>query len=342
MTATEDAGDTVSMSGPTPGRDGNRILLSVLGAALAGLFVFAVLRLVVSGVFGVDGNRYTAAALALAPFAVPFGVVLAVLAFLGRQRLIGVASALLTLALAVPLLPRVVVDGGPAADGPGLRVLAFNTYFGEAEARRVVDLVAEHRVDVLVLTELETDMVRALTDAGLPELLPHRISRPGAGGVGSALISRYPLTGADLAGPSTFEQPGARMRVDGVTVEVVAVHPVPPVTDARTWRSELGALPEADPDGAVRVLAGDFNATADHAAFRDLVATGYVDAAEQRGRALVPTWPRDRFGPPVTLDHVLVDTRATVDHYSTHDIPGSDHRAVLAHLRLPTPTAGVP
>ncbi|WP_157577232.1 endonuclease/exonuclease/phosphatase family protein [Saccharomonospora iraqiensis] len=342
MTATEDAGDTVSMSGPTPGRDGNRILLIVLGAALAGLFVFAVLRLVVSGVLGVDGNRYTAAALALTPFAVPFGVVLAVLAFVGRQRLIGVASALLALALVVPLVPRVVVDGGPAADGPGLRVLAFNMYFGEADARRVVDLVAEHRVDVLVLTELETDTVRALTDAGLPELLPHRISRPGAGGVGSALISRYPLTGAELAGPSTFEQPAARMRVDGVAVEVVAVHPVPPVTDARTWRSELGALPEADPDGAVRVLAGDFNATADHAAFRDLVATGYVDAAEQRGRALVPTWPRDRFGPPVTLDHVLVDTRATVDHYSTHDIPGSDHRAVLAHLRLPTPTAGVP
>ena len=38
------------------------------------------------------------------------------------------------------------------------------------------------------------------------------------------------------------------------------------------------------PDGPPRILAGDFNATLDHALLRRLLATGYVDAADRDGR----------------------------------------------------------
>ena len=48
------------------------------------------------------------------------------------------------------------------------------------------------------------------------------------------------------------------------------------------------------------------------------------------------TWP-DRFprwlGPQI--DHVLVTGGVTAETFSVHDIPGSDHRAVLTRLRLP-------
>jgi endonuclease/exonuclease/phosphatase family metal-dependent hydrolase len=38
---------------------------------------------------------------------------------------------------------------------------------------------------------------------------------------------------------------------------------------------------------------------------------------------------------PLTIDHVLVDRRAAVHRVTVHDLPGSDHRAVFADLRLP-------
>ena len=38
------------------------------------------------------------------------------------------------------------------------------------------------------------------------------------------------------------------------------------------------------------ILAGDFNATADHAQFRQLLKLGYRDAATEAGRGLIPTW----------------------------------------------------
>ena len=90
--------------------------------------------------------------------------------------------------------------------------------------------------------------------------------------------------------------------------------------------------PPADPP---RVLAGDFNATADHAQFRRLLRLGHVDAAGRAGNGLAPTWgPAGKLA-LLTLDHVLVDPRCAVLAASVHHLPGSDHRAVYTEIRLP-------
>ena len=85
----------------------------------------------------------------------------------------------------------------------------------------------------------------------------------------------------------------------------------------------------------MRILAGDFNASLDHAVLRGLIGRGYADAADRAGAGLVPTWGYGGTRPPLTIDHVLVDRRCAVTGYSVHDIAGTDHRAVLAEIRLP-------
>ncbi|MCK2220155.1 hypothetical protein MF672_041115 [Actinomadura sp. ATCC 31491] len=105
---------------------------------------------------------------------------------------------------------------------------------------------------------------------------------------------------------------------------------------ADDWDTALGSLPPPTPSGAVRVLAGDFNASLDHRAFRELLERGYVDAAAQAGKGLVPTWPNFRPVPPIiAIDHVLADERVAVNEVEFADVPGTDHRAVFAELRLP-------
>jgi endonuclease/exonuclease/phosphatase family metal-dependent hydrolase len=55
---------------------------------------------------------------------------------------------------------------------------------------------------------------------------------------------------------------------------------------------------------------------------------------------LRPTWPappRRGRALPLTIDHVLVDRRVRVERVTVVRIPHSDHRAVIAVLRLPTP-----
>ncbi|HLM31474.1 MAG TPA: endonuclease/exonuclease/phosphatase family protein [Solirubrobacterales bacterium] len=102
-----------------------------------------------------------------------------------------------------------------------------------------------------------------------------------------------------------------------------------------SWESDIEALPGAV-EAPLRVLLGDFNATLDQEAFRDLLDRGYADVGSTLGDGLTPTWPTNRIFPPlVTIDHVLADERIGIDDYSVHDIPGSDHRAVFAELTLP-------
>ena len=84
------------------------------------------------------------------------------------------------------------------------------------------------------------------------------------------------------------------------------------------------------------VVAGDLNADRDHALFRRLLATGLQDAHDVRGRGLARTWPASF--PILHLDHVLVrdgaGTRLVVLKVDEADLPGSDHKAVVADLAV--------
>ena len=85
------------------------------------------------------------------------------------------------------------------------------------------------------------------------------------------------------------------------------------------------------------MLAGDFNATFDHAALRAVLGLGYDDAARATGQGRAGTWRPLRLPfPRLVLDHVLVDPRIAVASVRFVAVPGSDHRAVVAELVLPT------
>ncbi len=121
-------------------------------------------------------------------------------------------------------------------------------------------------------------------------------------------------------------------------VTVYAFHPVPPVFGTHVWADELSRLGDILGGGAPAtrpaIVGADFNATFDHAQFRALLTGRFGAAAEQVGAGNLATYPSDRKFPPVVgIDHILVaGGRAT--EVTTVDIPGADHRAVVARIRL--------
>jgi endonuclease/exonuclease/phosphatase family metal-dependent hydrolase len=162
--------------------------------------------------------------------------------------------------------------------------------------------------------------------------------------LGSAVYSRYPLRdpAVRIHRASGFHQARATVTLPGAApVEFESVHPCAPASAGLidTWHADLAAQPAATPDGMVRILAGDFNATLDHALLRGLIDTGYRDAADVVGAGLRTTWPNRDHGPAyvpgVTLDRVLADRRVGVTRVSIHSVPGSDHRAFFTELILP-------
>ncbi|QVQ52247.1 endonuclease/exonuclease/phosphatase family protein [Spiractinospora alimapuensis] len=280
-------------------------------------------------------------AISFTPYAAATSVIPLVVALLLRRWWLAGLAFVTAAALAACVLPRLVADGqeGPPAEGPELRVLTVNMEYGQADASSVVELAREAEVDVLSVQEL-TDAARdRLLAAGLDDELGHEVSEPMASGPGgSGLYARFPLREVTQGPVPGFAMPMAALSVPGAgEVEVMAVHPVPPVTPSRiaSWQGSFDALPPAGAEDRLRVLAGDFNATLDHARMRELLASGYVDAASVHGQALDATWPIGRPYPPLSIDHVLVDERITVDAAALHEFPDTDHRGVLAELRLP-------
>lgn len=251
----------------------------------------------------------------------------------GPAATAAVAAAALAVVVRTRKLPR--PDSG--ACGPMLRVLTHNMYFGRADAEVLTSRVRQLGVDVLFLQELTEDAVTRLKQAGLDDMLPHTRLDLRGGSRGSGIYSRFPLGEGPAVELVHMAQPTALLELpDGNVVELICAHPVPPNLGRRgavRWRQDLAVFPR--PGEVPRVLAGDFNATLDHAAFRRLLRLGYVDAGLQTGNALTPTW-----GPPgknavLTLDHVLADRNCAVLGYSVHMVPGTDHRAVYAEIQLP-------
>ncbi|MFI6295876.1 endonuclease/exonuclease/phosphatase family protein [Nonomuraea sp. NPDC050790] len=268
----------------------------------------------------------------------PLGAVLAVLAaaiLFFRNRAAALVALVSAAAMVAVIVPRVVPDPAPAG-GTALRVLTVNL-FGRADVTAVIDLVKRFDVDVFTALELRPRQVAALEAAGLGRLLPYSVLEEADGPSGSGIYARHPLTKVEgLFTPVGHNMPAARLALPSGPVEVVAVHPNPPLPRLYAeWNVAMAALPPAAPG---RILAGDFNASLDHRAFRDLLGRGYVDAAAQVGKGLVPTWPHGRAIPPlITIDHILVDRSIGVRRVEISDVPGTDHRAVFADLSIGQP-----
>jgi endonuclease/exonuclease/phosphatase family metal-dependent hydrolase len=246
-------------------------------------------------------------------------------------------AAVAAAALAAVVRSRKIPRPDSGASGPMLRVLTHNTYFGRADAEVLVGRVRQLGVDVLFLQELTEDAVTRLKQAGLDDMLPHTHFDLRGGSRGSGIYSRFPLSEGPAVPPVHMAQPTAVAELpNGYAVELICAHPVTPNLGrkgATRWREDLAVFPA--PGKLPRVLAGDFNATLDHAAFRNILRLGYLDAAVQAGDALTPTWGPPGKQPWLTLDHVLVDRSCAVLGYSVHLVPRTDHQAVYAEIQLP-------
>jgi endonuclease/exonuclease/phosphatase (EEP) superfamily protein YafD len=227
------------------------------------------------------------------------------------------------------------VTGATPAPAPGaatLTVMTSNIYGNRGDPVQLVEEARRAHVDVLVVEEVTEWAVARMDEAGLAELLPHRIGSYGNGVSGTMVFSTKPL-GEPERLPTEFE--GWRVQLGDLTL--LAVHPVAPIspTSPDQWREEHHTILATAEAAHADLVVGDLNASADHAVVRDLTDAGYRDAAELDNAGWLPTWPANHAGiipwlpPVVRLDHVLVGPTLTADDTHTVDIEGTDHLAVV-------------
>jgi endonuclease/exonuclease/phosphatase family metal-dependent hydrolase len=321
-------------------------LLSLFPAAL--LMTTAALAAAVVAVWLHAGTRRAVfaalvAALLVAQLGLVVDRVLPAPAALAHAQSLGVQPANDQPATVQPASVESAAQATHTARGRVLTVMAVNVGFTGIEPVSLVSEVRNRNVDILALPELAPLGLKELDKAGLASLLPFRATDVEWVGTGSALFSRLPLKQVERVPGSAFYQSRAVAEAPTATgqVHLTAVHiDSPRRGHIPSWRAELrqlGELWQALPDDDRHtILLGDFNASADHREFRELLATGLSDAADAAGKGLTPTWPVNSPAPAfVAIDHVLVSPGIEVADFQVVTLPGTDHAAIVARLVLP-------
>jgi endonuclease/exonuclease/phosphatase (EEP) superfamily protein YafD len=220
-----------------------------------------------------------------------------------------------------------------------VRLLTLNALVGRASPAAIVSMVRQHTPDVLAVQELTPELAASLDEAGLPGLLPYSCLQPRPGHTGVGLWSSRALHRLPPVPTSRNPMPRAELDV-GWPVTITVVHPPAPLRGGQgVWQQDMDRLLAAlTGTTGQQLVAGDFNASRDHSAFRRLLAADFVDCADAAQQRPWPgfTWPANRRFPPLMrLDHVLVSRAGAVVRESrTLAIPGTDHRGVLAVIEL--------
>jgi len=303
--------------------------------AVIPILIWTVIRL-----FSLESGYPLVAMIAFTPYVGIAALLIAGVSLALRNWAAAALAAVVTACLGAAVLPRAI--GSEAADAAGhetLTVLAANVHVGSADPQALLGLVDRFHPDLLSVEELTPSFAAELHRAGIEGRLGHSLLQPQRGAGGAGLYSRLPLPRLTKQTHFFFRMPRASIVLpDRRRLRVVAVHPFPPISGhVGAWQAAMESLPGTGA-GTPWVLAGDFNATLDHAELRDVLDRGYRDAADVTGEGLEPTFPTmgHRLLPPtITIDHVLADRRLGFADYGVVDLPGSDHRAVHAQLVLP-------
>jgi endonuclease/exonuclease/phosphatase (EEP) superfamily protein YafD len=217
-----------------------------------------------------------------------------------------------------------------------LRLFNANVLFVNPDVTGIAREIAAAAPDVVFLQEATPALAAAVEATGVLDELPHRVAVARTDPAAALLASRFPLLDHDIMKIGGQVLIRATLDPGWGPLRLYAVHTPSPVgAGRRPWAEALRAVArEVRKERLPVVVAGDFNATWNHRAFRQLLDTGLTDGAAARGRPFQLTWPRDRrlLPPLVRIDHVLTGPGLAVTAIRTGRGEGSDHRPVVADI----------
>lgn len=324
----------------------------VIGMLLAIIVLWVALRALPAGA---EGRLPLPYLIALIPFLWIPSLLLAVAsALIGNWMLAGIATAFaVIILLRVPIYRRRNREtlretntstgiNGPHETCRTVTVMTLNCRYGRADAAAIVDTVRDRHVDILALQELTQGLVAALDDAGIRGLLPHRQlgeDRPTDNGGFNGLWTRFApvdstsssvdIPAADVPMITVSSDDGSA----GTVIAFASAHTKSPMRGCRAWSQGIVGLGRLALQRAAVVL-GDLNCGIDHPSFRKLLAAGFRDASMSALRKPMVSFPSWLVWPRIELDHVLMSGGIDAERVETLTIPGSDHLATVASLRI--------
>jgi endonuclease/exonuclease/phosphatase (EEP) superfamily protein YafD len=247
---------------------------------------------------------------------------------------LALACAVLNWSFIVPYYFAAPRHAAPSV-GTRVRLMHANVLWGNRDYAALASVVERERPDVLVLQEFTGAWEESLR--GLEAQYPYSKLAPRPAGTGMALFSRHPFEGAEVLSLDATSHLAlfARVKVEGATLSVLALHPPTPIRADkfanRNLQFERAASIMREAQGP-KLLVGDLNVTMWSPYFTDLLRDSGLNNA-RKGFALIPSWPVPLPTPlQIPIDHCLVSHDLTVNSIRTAARTGSDHRPLVVDL----------
>lgn len=234
-----------------------------------------------------------------------------------------------------PSAPR-VSGGKPKV----ISLLNYNTEFQHNNNYKSFEaLLRQHQPDLLVLTEVDSTWLTAISDA--TKVFPY--SKTVIAGAGLAMFSKYPIGKSEVRyfGKSHHPRIFAQLTFPTYKLNLVLVHPPTPQEEARFLErnQELSLIAsEIKELSGPTILVGDFNCGPWSKPFAELLKSDLKDS--EQGFGPQPSWParvgrvveRLAVPPIVPIDHVLVSRDIKVLCRTAGPAIGADHLPVFVKL----------
>lgn len=266
--------------------------------------------------------------------------VVALSCLLARCWGLGVIGGLGIAALTLPgaIAPQPALPSQPAAGE--LRLMTCNVLANNPHHAEALEEIARLNPDILLLNEYGLRWQEA-AGPHLRAEYPHHFEIVWPGGtMGIALFSRVPLIDPKPIRASTGgrEWISAGVELDGQLVTIMGVHPRHPLgvsgyRENRLHAAQLAAI--ASSLGGGVIIMGDCNFPTGSAQGDRMRKVGLRDAPDIARTPRAFTWPSEKkihVFPRTRIDHIYVTDGISVSHAVVGDVPGSDHRPVIADI----------
>ncbi len=245
-----------------------------------------------------------------------------------------IAAGVVLINIAALPAPRWIRPDASLSGQPGLTIVWANVWTEAVPHRRALEWARSQNADIILIGEYPKGLS---PEDDLPDDYPHRFAGPPQSATGAyatrlAVFSRVPLDDTTIhRGPGPHERDFATFSVamGDRQLNVIAVHPVPPMTAKLTVERDQQIAQLAPLAREPFLVAGDFNATPWTPAFAD------IPGRRVGAYLFAPTWLSKLPLVGLPIDHVLGSPTLKVSRYEVGPNLGSDHRALLARVHLP-------
>lgn len=237
-----------------------------------------------------------------------------------------------------PLWKREVMQADASTADPRLRVMASNVLTTNRNAAALIDLVQQHRPDVLVT--LETDAWWQAQLQPLEADYPHRIACPLDNLYGMHVYSRLPLSDTSIAYLVEPDVPSIHASVhvnDELVVRMHFLHPAPPSPTENEESTErdvelLMVAKSLHTEKGPVIVTGDLNDVAWSPTTRMFRKISRL-LDPRVGRGMYNSFHAQYFFARWPLDHFFHSDHFQVVHVARLPSIGSDHFPVLLELQ---------